>query len=72
MIKQLEELLDTIEILRFLISEYKVNHEKCQCPITRQKIAWDWHKAQMLKKIRQKEALELADKLIPDLNSILV
>lgn len=71
MIKQLEEKLDTIEILRLLISEYKAEHKKCLCPIARQRIAWDWHKAQMLKKIRQKEALELADQILPDLNTIL-
>lgn len=72
MLKQLEELLDTIEILRFLIQEYKEEHKKCLCPMARHKIAWDWHRAIILKKKRQREALELADQLIPDLNSILV
>jgi hypothetical protein len=72
MIKQLEETLDTIELLRIIISEYRAEHAKCLCALSRQRIAWDWHKAVILYKRRQKEALELADQLIPDLNSILV
>nr|WP_287937769.1 hypothetical protein [Algoriphagus sp.] len=72
MIKQLEETLDTIELLRIIISEYRSDHAKCLCPLSRQRIAWDWHKAVCLYKKRQKEALELADQLIPDLNSIIL
>jgi len=71
MIKQLEELLDTIELLRIIISEYKRDHSTCLCLHTRQRIAWDWHKAVILYRRRQKEALELADQILPDLNSIL-
>lgn len=71
MIKQLEEKLDTIELLRLLASEYKAEHQRCQCPFTRQRIAWEWHKAINLKRIRQREALDLADQIIPNLNSIL-
>lgn len=72
MIKELEEKLDTIEILRLLCKAYKEEHDKCPCAFARQRIAWDWHKAQILKKTRQREVLELADQLIPDLNSILI
>lgn len=64
MIEELTEKLETIEILRLLASEYKQAHAKCLCPITRMRIGWDWHKAVLLKKARQKEALALADQAV--------
>jgi len=70
MIELLEEKLESIEILRLLASEYKAAHKECLCPFTRQRIAWDWHKAIILKKIRQKEVLDLADQIIPNLKEI--
>lgn len=71
MLENLRDKLDTIEILRLLISEYKAAHTKCLCPLTRQKIAWDWHKAVMIYKLRQREALDLADELVTDLKAVL-